>query len=65
MRRRARRAASRTRRVMAARMCSGESSKICLRGVEPQAVEVVFVDPVGGVGEEELAHRAPIRRRRN
>ena len=28
-----------------------------LRGVEPQAVEVELVDPVGGVGDEELADR--------
>ncbi len=27
-----------------------------LGGVEPQAVQVVFVDPVGGVGDEQLAH---------
>ena len=32
-----------------------------LRGVEAQPVEVELVDPVGGVGDEELAHRPGVR----
>ena len=32
----------------------------CLRRVEPQPVEMVLVDPVAGIGDEELAHWARI-----
>ena len=31
-----------------------------LRGVKPETVEMKFVDPVTGVGDEELAHRRGI-----
>ena len=31
-----------------------------LRRVEAQPVEMVFVDPVAGIGEKELAHRAGV-----
>ena len=31
-----------------------------LRGIEPQPVEVKLVDPVSGVGDEELAHRTGV-----
>jgi hypothetical protein len=32
----------------------------CSGGVEAQAIEVKFVDPVSGIGEKELAHRAGV-----
>ena len=58
-------AAARTRRPIAARMCSGDVVEDRLRRVEAQAVEVELVDPVAGVGDEELAHRAAIAGRRS
>src|SRR5665213_2822894 len=29
--------------------------------VEPQPAQMIFVDPIAGIGDEELAHREPIR----
>ena len=55
------RAAARTRRPIAARTCSGDVVVDGVGGVEAQAVEVELVDPVAGVGDEELAHRARAR----
>lgn len=38
----------------------GRAVEDLLRGVEPQAVEVEFIDPVAGVGEKKFAHRAGV-----
>ena len=38
----------------------GRGVEDLLGGVEAQAVEVELLDPVAGVGQEELAHRAGV-----
>src|ERR1700744_1076893 len=38
----------------------GRGIKNLLSGIEAQAVEVVFIDPVSSVGDEEFTHRSGI-----
>ena len=42
-------------------MCSARVVEDLLRGVESEAVEVELVDPVAGVGDEELADGPGVR----